>query len=158
MGWYIDEKSEPQFPFGFGLSYTTFKYDNLKITPPHGSASATFTVEIQITNTGSRAGDEAWRDRHSARVDLALGVERPEIAGEPNPVADDSDVADERRAAEPVVDGAAADDDIIDSCLRARRYAGDSGKKKRAEKFVDHRVATANIVAFRAAVNQYLTS
>ena len=58
MGWYIDEKSEPLFPFGFGLSYTTFEYANLRVFPPHASASSGVTVIAQITNTGSRAGEE----------------------------------------------------------------------------------------------------
>src|SRR5262249_6343609 len=54
MGWYIDGKSEAMFPFGFGLSYTTFKYDNLKIAAKGND----FVVTAEITNTGSRAGDE----------------------------------------------------------------------------------------------------
>ena len=44
----------PQFAFGHGLSYTTFKYDNLSVTP--GSKSA--TVKLRVTNTGKTAGAE----------------------------------------------------------------------------------------------------
>jgi beta-glucosidase len=58
MGWYIDAKSEPLFPFGFGLSYTTFEYTNLKITPERGTAESTFTVSVDLTNTGPRPGEE----------------------------------------------------------------------------------------------------
>jgi beta-glucosidase len=58
MGWYIDEKSEPLFPFGFGLSYTTFEYSNLKISPERGDANGEFTVTCDVKNTGPRAGDE----------------------------------------------------------------------------------------------------
>jgi beta-glucosidase len=62
MGWYIDEKSEPLFPFGVGMSYTTFQYSNLTITPARGRAGAgagdTFTVEATIANIGKRQGDE----------------------------------------------------------------------------------------------------
>jgi beta-glucosidase len=58
MGWYIDEKSEPLFPFGYGLSYTTFEYSNLRISPDRGDANREFTVTCDVRNTGSRAGDE----------------------------------------------------------------------------------------------------
>lgn len=58
MGYYVDEKSEPMFPFGFGMSYTTFEYSNLRITPDKGNAATEFTVEADIANTGSVAGDE----------------------------------------------------------------------------------------------------
>ncbi len=47
---------KPLFPFGFGLSYTTFAYSNLKITPAAGGAP--FTVTFDVTNTGQRAGAE----------------------------------------------------------------------------------------------------
>src|SRR5204863_3274795 len=45
----------PLFPFGFGLSYTTFRYANLKITNGSGAA---VTVEADVTNTGTRTGAE----------------------------------------------------------------------------------------------------
>jgi beta-glucosidase len=47
-------KVEPQFAFGHGLSYTTFKYSDLKVEPANESATITFTV----TNTGKTAGAE----------------------------------------------------------------------------------------------------
>jgi beta-glucosidase len=55
-------KIEPLFPFGYGLSYTTFKYKNPKVTKK-GSANSTayeeaFTVELDVTNTGKVAGAE----------------------------------------------------------------------------------------------------
>jgi beta-glucosidase len=50
--WFDSEKKEPLFPFGFGLSYTTFAYSGLKTDA--AARSVTFTVK----NTGSRAGDE----------------------------------------------------------------------------------------------------
>jgi beta-glucosidase len=44
----------PLFPFGHGLSYTTFSYSNLSVTPASGAIS----VSLDVTNTGSRAGAE----------------------------------------------------------------------------------------------------
>jgi len=51
--WYDAEKKPVLFPFGFGLSYTTYKYSDLQVTPG-SSTSVAFTV----TNSGSRAGAE----------------------------------------------------------------------------------------------------
>lgn len=48
---------EPLFPFGYGLSYTTFKYDGLTVAGT-GSAADPVTAEVTITNTGKVAGDE----------------------------------------------------------------------------------------------------
>jgi beta-glucosidase len=55
-GDYTDGRSSPLFPFGHGLSYTTFAYDDLVLDP--GSTTAPTTVRVTITNTGARAGDE----------------------------------------------------------------------------------------------------
>jgi len=54
-GSYFQSKTEPLWPFGHGLSYTTFEYSDLKVTP---TSSASATVSIDITNTGDRTGDE----------------------------------------------------------------------------------------------------
>jgi beta-glucosidase len=45
---------KPLFPFGFGLSYTSFKYSELKIQP--GAGAGAYEVSFDVTNTGSRAG------------------------------------------------------------------------------------------------------
>jgi beta-glucosidase len=58
MGYYIDEKSDPLFPFGFGLSYTKFEYSNLRISPAKGGADAKFFAEAEVANVGTVAGDE----------------------------------------------------------------------------------------------------
>jgi beta-glucosidase len=55
---YVDLTGQPLFPFGYGLSYTTFEYSALRITPDSMSANETATVTATITNTGARAGDE----------------------------------------------------------------------------------------------------
>jgi beta-glucosidase len=55
---YLDLTGQPLFPFGFGLSYTTFEYSQLAITPAAMGPDSTATVKFHIKNTGSRAGDE----------------------------------------------------------------------------------------------------
>ena len=55
---YLFESRSPLFAFGFGLSYTTFRLDDLRLaTPELGRADRT-TMSVRVTNTGSRAGDE----------------------------------------------------------------------------------------------------
>jgi beta-glucosidase len=49
---------EPAFPFGFGLSYTTFAYSNLKMDQVRLRSGDTLVATVDITNTGSVAGDE----------------------------------------------------------------------------------------------------
>ena len=51
--WYDAEKKEPLFPFGFGLSYTTYAYSDLRTTSDNG-----LTVTFKVKNTGNRAGEE----------------------------------------------------------------------------------------------------
>jgi beta-glucosidase len=65
--WYESEHKQPLFPFGFGLSYTTYAYSNLK------TDDANRTVSFTVKNTGKRAGAEI------AQVYATL----PEAAGEP---------------------------------------------------------------------------
>ena len=55
---YLDLTGQPLFPFGFGLSYTTFSYSNLRILPAEIPPDGHAAVTLRVRNTGSRAGDE----------------------------------------------------------------------------------------------------
>jgi len=55
---YLFANKEPLFPFGFGLSYTTFSYSNLKVDPARIGVGDQVKVSVTVTNTGKRAGDE----------------------------------------------------------------------------------------------------
>ncbi|MES2113264.1 MAG: glycoside hydrolase family 3 N-terminal domain-containing protein [Bacteroidota bacterium] len=46
------------YPFGYGLSYTTFAYDNLKVSPEKENQQGDVTVTVDVTNTGKRKGDD----------------------------------------------------------------------------------------------------
>jgi beta-glucosidase len=54
--WFDAKNIEPQFPFGFGLSYTQFKLSNLRLTP--GESAGTLTVKATVSNVGRREGAE----------------------------------------------------------------------------------------------------
>lgn len=69
--WYDAQKIEPLFPFGFGLSYTTFAFSNLHISAPN--AGDQVQVALDITNTGSIAGADV----------VQLYVAAPASASEP---------------------------------------------------------------------------
>lgn len=56
--WFDQQGIIPEFAFGFGLSYTTFSYSNLVITPSTAALGEPVTVSVDVTNTGARAGDE----------------------------------------------------------------------------------------------------
>jgi beta-glucosidase len=55
---YIFTSREPLFPFGHGLSYTTFTLDNVRVEPAEIRPGGTATVRVDVTNTGPREGDE----------------------------------------------------------------------------------------------------
>ena len=55
---YIDEKVTPLYEFGYGLSYTTFKYSDIKLSKSEFSKKEEIEASIEITNTGDRQGEE----------------------------------------------------------------------------------------------------
>ncbi|MDX1418266.1 MAG: glycoside hydrolase family 3 C-terminal domain-containing protein, partial [Candidatus Promineifilaceae bacterium] len=71
--WYDAQDIEPLFPFGYGLSYTTFEYSHLQVTPRRVQSEKEIRVKFRVTNTGSVAGAEI------AQVYLSL----PDGLGEP---------------------------------------------------------------------------
>jgi beta-glucosidase len=55
---YLDVSNEPLYPFGFGLSYTTFTYGDVKLSAATLSGNEKVTVSCSVTNSGLRAGEE----------------------------------------------------------------------------------------------------
>jgi beta-glucosidase len=71
---YMYFRGDPQFPFGYGLSYTTFAFTNLAVSSPSIGLPDTVTVSVDVANTGARDGDEVVQVY--ARV-VGSPVERP---------------------------------------------------------------------------------
>ncbi|MBP1622987.1 MAG: Beta-glucosidase, partial [Acidobacteria bacterium] len=67
---YEHNKVKPLFPFGYGLSYTTFRYGKLSVEPEGGASELKFSVSFDVTNTGARAGADVAQvyvaDDHAA--------------------------------------------------------------------------------------------
>jgi beta-glucosidase len=66
-------KGEPLFPFGYGLSYTSFRYRNATAATPEVGANGTEKISVEVSNTGSMAGDEV----------VQLYLMHPGVAGAP---------------------------------------------------------------------------
>jgi beta-glucosidase len=71
---YSDVSNDPLYEFGYGLSYTSFKYDNLKLSKSKFSKNEEMVVRVQLTNTGSKDGEEVVQ---LYIRDLAGSVTRP---------------------------------------------------------------------------------
>jgi beta-glucosidase len=72
---YEKNHTQPQYPFGYGLSYSKFSYSDLKITPSQLSPGESARVTFRITNIGQRAGAEV--------AQLCVGEEIPTV---PRPI------------------------------------------------------------------------
>ena len=55
---YLDAGKDPLFPFGYGLSYTTFEYSNLQLSSSRYTENDTIILSFDLTNTGQREGTE----------------------------------------------------------------------------------------------------
>ena len=73
---YLYFKGTPLYRFGYGLSYTTFEYANLRATPSGLSTNGSINISVEVKNAGTRAGEEVVQlyVRH-----LNSSVERPQI-------------------------------------------------------------------------------
>lgn len=69
------QKHVPAFPFGFGLSYTSYRYENLTVSPSMVGKNDHFRVAVDVTNTGSRPGEEivqAYVGYPSSQIDRPI--------------------------------------------------------------------------------------
>lgn len=73
---YYDLSGEPLYPFGFGLSYTTFEISDLQLNKSQYSENETITAKVNVKNTGSKAGSEVVQ---LYVKDLLASVSRPVI-------------------------------------------------------------------------------
>jgi beta-glucosidase len=73
---YLYSKSKPLYPFGYGLSYTSFSYEGLTLDTPKVAADGLVKVTVKVKNTGKRAGDEVVQlyVQH-----LGSSVDRPQL-------------------------------------------------------------------------------
>lgn len=73
---YMYSKEKPLYPFGYGLSYTSFAYEGLTLSTPKVSADGTVRVTVKVKNTGKRASDEVVQ-MYVQHLDSK--VERPQL-------------------------------------------------------------------------------
>jgi beta-glucosidase len=71
---YLDQSAQPAYPFGYGLSYTTFSYSDIKLNKTQLKVGETVEVSVTVTNTGDQAGEEVVQ---LYTRDLAADIARP---------------------------------------------------------------------------------
>jgi len=71
---YLDEEGAPLFPFGYGLSYTTFSYSPLTLSSTTPGMTGKLTISVTVTNTGTVSGEEVVQ---LYLQDVAASVTRP---------------------------------------------------------------------------------
>jgi beta-glucosidase len=71
--WYEAQNIEPLFEFGYGLSYTTFQYEQLSVTPASTTGTGPIDIKFRLTNTGDRSGTEVAQ----AYVTLPASADEP---------------------------------------------------------------------------------
>jgi beta-glucosidase len=77
---YMYFKGEPLYPFGYGLSYTTFQYRNLKLSTARLPKTGNLTVSVDVKNTGSQKGDEVVQ-LYVAHLNSKVERARQELKG-----------------------------------------------------------------------------
>lgn len=78
--WFDTKKTEPLYPFGYGLSYTTFAFDNAKTDKKIYAENETITVSVTIKNTGKRDGKEVVQ-LYAAKSDSKIARAAQELKG-----------------------------------------------------------------------------
>jgi beta-glucosidase len=96
-------KQEPLLPFGFGLSYTTFRYDEISLGKDRVGLDEKVTVSVRLTNTGERSAEEVvqiylrWPDHPESPLQALKSFQR--VAIEPGESASvDFEIGPEQRA------------------------------------------------------------
>ncbi len=77
---YMYFKGQPLYPFGFGLSYTTFRFANLRTSSQRLASDGTVIVSVDVTNTGNRAGDQVVQ-LYAEHLHSAVSRPREELEG-----------------------------------------------------------------------------
>jgi beta-glucosidase len=77
---YMYFKGKPLYPFGYGLSYTTFEYSNLKASASQLATDGEVSIALDVRNAGSRAGDEVVQ-MYVTHVGSKVPREQEELKG-----------------------------------------------------------------------------